>query len=254
MRIVASLREYPDLNILQVEKSPEEGEVSIGNGRIYIPIPEGSPFVLQEYLGEIDPANPDFTTLQEFLASRFLAQYPMYQNILWNFLLHPDDLSDIDLAYSGTFPGDAVSVRAQVGRSSSPAGHSPNTTGILPQNDATTPVRPGCIVTTTVDLSSAPINLPTGARDFMLWWKLYDLQTTPDVLHTENTPAIRHVLEVDQEPPELEAYISNDDGTTWHQVGRLQPFDIGTENTDLRVAFVNTGDEPIYLSAYSVLF
>lgn len=260
MRIVTNLGAMPNLDFLQVEKTPDVGEAAVGNGRVFIPVPEGASFIYDDYLAEISPSTPDFDNLQTHLAGELLAQYPMYSNIFWNYLLHPSDLADLDLAYAGTFPGTAVSVRAQLGRGTATVGNSPNTTAILPQNGAVTPVRPGCIITDTVDLTAAPISI-VGAQDYMVWWKVYSLNTTHDIMSDYgihagvNEPAIRQIIETDQEPAGLEVYISHDDGVSWTgPVGRLVPNDLGTVNSDVRLAFVNTGSTPIYLSAYAVLF
>ena len=141
-----------------------------------------------------------------------------------------------------------------------PLGAVPDVTAcLLPQNGHVVPARPGILITDTVD-----ITIPTGglgADEFMLWWKLFDFDTSEDVTSDfgatagQNDPAVRSVLEVDQEPSGFEVHISHDDGVTYTQVDRLTPTDLGSYGTLLRVAFKNTSTtNRRYVAAFAILF
>lgn len=261
MRIVfdlGSLTNAPNAAMLQVEKSPEVGDEFPFNGRFAVPVPEGaalqtnelpSPFTVQDVVDQ--------------LAGKLLAIYPMYSNIFYNFLMSPADIADLDLQPNPPVsPVDSITplTRAQSGRGVGPlsVGTTPNMTAILGQNNQTTPPRPGMLITQPVDIG--PLTGGVGSDSFMVWWWLWEFDTDHDVISDfggtagSNDPAIKTITETDQEPMDFQVYISHDDGASWTPVGRLEPVDMLSFNTDVRLAFVNTGLDKVYLAAYAVLF
>jgi len=251
-RIVVDL---PTNDVLQVEKTPDEGVESIFNGRYSLPIPEGSAV-------EVNAASyvlpQDGGDLASECAAALLARYPMYAHIAFNYLLEAADVADLDLAALGP---SGESARIQTGRGVGPGvfGQAPCSTAILPQNNVTAgPPRPGCVVTDTIDIG--PVTGGAGADEFMVWWQLYEFDTDDDVRSNfgatlgQNDPAYRNIIETDQEPAGLTAYISNDDGVTWVAAARLEPTDLGVFDTAVRIAFVNTSTDKLYLAAYAILF
>jgi len=252
MRVIADLSSF---KILQVEKTPPEGEANPFNGRFAIPVPDGASV-------DVDSATyitpQDAGSLPAQMAAALLARYPMYSNIAYNFLLEDSDILDLDLTATGP-TGFITRVATGRGVGPGPLGQAPNTTAILPRNNTTAPARPGCLVTDTID-----ITIPTGgagADEFLIWWYLWDLTTSEDVASDfgifagTNNPATKSITEVDQEPASFEVWISHDDGVTWTQTSRLEPTDLITFNTLVRLAFINKNNTtPRYLAAYAVMF
>ena len=251
MRVVATVDSY---KILQVEKTPPDGEANPFNGRFAMPVPDGA------------DANVDDTTyilpqdggdLGYQLAQNLLARFPMYSHVMFNFLLEDSDIADLDLTALG--PGGIIT-RAQVGRGVGPGplGQVPNTTAVLPQNNKVAPPRPGCLVTSMFDIG--PVTGFVGADEFMVWWYIWEFDTTHDVASDygmtlgQNDPAYRQITEVDQEPGDFYVYISHDNGVTWTPTGRQEPTDLIVFNTQVRLAFVNVGSSKIYLAAFAFLF
>lgn len=241
-------------SILQVEKTPEIGDSSPFNGRYALPVPDGADFNISPTSYILPQDGGDVATL---LAAALLAQYPMYTNIFFNFLLDNTDVAELSLTATGP---SGNSPRFQTGRSVGPAplGQAPNTTALLPANDRVAPTRPGLIVTEITDIG--PVTAGAGADEFLLWWHVWEMDTTEDVMSNFggtaglNTPAIRNLTETDQEPGDLEVFLSHDGGTTWTATGRLQPTDLVTFDTDVQLAFRWSGSSKLYLGAYAVMF
>jgi len=251
MRVLGNLS---DNSILQVERTPDEGLTTPINGKYVVVLPLGSQVDVSS-TSYITPVNGGDVSSLAFAG--LLAQYPMYGHIVFNPLLQATDVADIDL--TATLPTGEIS-RSFVGRGAGPlpTGCCPNSTIILPQNDTTTPVRPGLLITDTIDISVATGGV--GAQEFMVYWKLYGFATQNDVMSDygatlgTNTPALRNISEIDQEPADLEVYLSIDDGLTYTQMGRLEPVAFCVANTHLRLAFVNRGSTRVYLACYAILF
>lgn len=246
-RIVVDL---PTNDVLQVEKTPDEGVESIFNGRYSLPIPPGSAVEVT--------STSTVPNLVIECAAALLARFPMYSHISYNFLIDAGDVADFDLTALG--PSGEIA-RIQTGRGVGPGvfGQAPCSTAILPQNNYPSgPARPGCVVTDKVDIG--PLTGGAGADEFMVWWQIYEFDTTHDVRSSfggtsgRNEPAYRNIIETDQEPAGLTVYISNDDGVTWTACARLEPTDLGVFDTDVRIAFVNTSSDKLYLAAYAFLF
>ena len=99
-----------------------------------------------------------------------------------------------------------------------------------------------------------------GSLEFMVYWKIYQFETTVDVrtdfgkYANQNNPAIKNIIEIDQEPADLTVYISLDDGGSWHEVGWLEPIAFCSEGKEIRLAFRNSGDVKYYIETYGILF
>jgi hypothetical protein len=84
---------------------------------------------------------------------------------------------------------------------------------------------------------------------------LYAFTITHDVANgTVNDPAIRSVIEPDQEPEDFKVYLSPDNGLSWCEVGLLEPVGFCDKTKKIRLAFVNRSASKIYLATYAVLF
>lgn len=253
MRVVASIA---TASIVQAEKTPDVGDARTLNGLFVVPVPEMVSVTLDSssYVLPIDGGD-----VMSLAMAQLLVQYPMYENVVFNPLLTATDVADLDLAAVFTPTGDAT--RAIVGRGAGPlpTGVVPNMVGVLPQNGAVAPPRPGVLISDTIDIG--PLTGGVGADEVMLWWKLYEVGTTHDVTSDfgatagQNAPARKLITEVDQEPANFEVWISHDDGATYTQVDRLTPTDLTVFGSLLRVAFRNTSTSQRRLvAAFAILF
>ena len=257
MRVIG---DYATFDILQVEKTPEVGEFNPFNGRFAIPVPDGASLTVTP-ASYILPQDGGDVAAQ--CAAGLLAQFPMYDNVAYNFLLEDADVADLDtspLPPVSTIAGFTVRTRAQFGRGVGPnPGMWPNMAAIFPANTRIAPVRPGMLVTDTIDIG--PATSGAGADEVMVWWHLFEFDTSHDVMSDfggtsgQDTPAMKDIAETDQEA-NISVYVSNDDGVTWiGPVGRMEPTDLFVFNTLVRVAFVNTtASTKLYLAGYAVLF
>lgn len=256
-RIVADIASN---KVLQVEKTPDLGDLRPFNGRYLLPVPDGASV-------DVDSASyilpQDGGDLAALSAAALLARFPMYSNIVYNFLLEAADVADLDLAAApavSAIGGVTVRTRAQTGRGAGPGptGQCPTTTAILPTNTFVAPNRPGMLVTNAVDIG--PATGGAGADEFMLWYQIYGYTTSQDIASDygifagDNTPATRGITEIDQEPAGFSVFISHDNGTTWTAISRLEPTDLTVFGTMVRLAFVNTSTSKVYLGAYAFLF
>lgn len=253
MRIVADIANH---DVLQVEKTPPEGEANPFNGRFAIPVPGGSSVHVD---GSSYVLPQDAGSLSALSAQALLARFPMYSHIVYNFLIEATDVADLDLTATG--PTGEIS-RVQTGRGSGPdpTGMVPNGTLILPQNGyAAGPPKPGCLVTDVVDIG--PMTGGAGADEFLVWWYMWRFDTTDDVASDygatagDNEPAYRNIIEMDQEPTGWNVYISHDNGANWTgPIGLLEPTDLITFDTQVRLAFLNRTQARRYLAAYAFMF
>lgn len=253
MRVVATLA---TASIVQAEKTPVVGDSRPMNGKFVVPIPEMVAVNLDSSSYVLPVDGGDVTSLA---MAQLLVEFPMYQHIVFNPILTPADIADFDLTAVLTPTGDVT--RAIVGRGAGPlpTGCVPNTVGVLARNTRVSPSKPGCLITDTIDISAETGGL--GADEFMVWWKIYELDTSEDVTSSygatsgEDTPALRSITEIDQEPSGFTVYLSNDDGATYTQVSRLAPTDFGVYGTDLRLAFRNTSNTARrYVASYAIMF
>ena len=251
MRVVGDLA--TPANILQVEKTPEVDEFKPFNGRFIVPVPDGAALDVTSD-SYILPQDSGSVPVQA--AQALLAQFPMYDHIVWNFLLEALDVAELDLTATG--PAGEIT-RAQVGRGSGPnSGTAPNSCMVPPTNLSSG--APGCLVTDTIDIG--PVTGGAGADEFLVWWHIASWNTTDDIasnfgtFNGANQPAQRELAEVDQEPGFFDVYISHDDGASWTgPLGRLEPTDLVSFGTLVRLAFLNTSaSNRAYVIAYSVMF
>lgn len=254
MRIVANIA---DASILQVEKSPEVGESRVMNGKFVCPIPEmvAVDVTSASYVLPVDGG--DVTSLA---MANLLIEFPMYSNVVFNPLLTPADMADLDLA--ATFPGPPVEyTRALVGRGAGPlpTGNVPNVVAVLPANDRVAPALPGMLISDTIDIG--PMTGGAGADEFMVWWKIYGFDTSDDITSDFgatagiNSPALRDLVEIDAEPAGFEVWLSHDDGATYTQMSLTTPTDFFVFNTLVRIAFRNTSTtNRRYIASYAILF
>ena len=253
--------------IVKTDQTPEQGVETIVNGQYVLQLPEGSNVTLDSN-AYILPH--DSGSLQFKAASDFLLRYPMYDHIVYNFFMESLDITSLDLNTSvpgpqvgNITPADPTLLdhygisRCKVGRGVGPnvLGIAPNKVCILPKSGTYY----GSLITDTLDLTSYNPSNP-GMEEVMMWWKVVKFESTDDVLHGYgvtsgvNQPSLTKMIEIDQEDPFLLVYVSNDDGASWYEVNRLEPIDLVNKGTDLRVAFLNTGNEEIYLLGFCVLF
>lgn len=251
MRVIAELASN---RLVRTQSDPPVGNGVTVNGQFVVPIPEGASVTLTP-ASYLTPQNAGSVPGQA--AAALLARYPMYAHVAFNYLLEAGDVAALDLAATG--PSGVIS-RAMTGRGAGVGtGIAPNSTVILPQNNTTGgPARPGCLVTDTIDIG--PATGGAGAEEVLLWWKVADFVTSEDTLHGYgptvglNIPVHRDLTETSQTPAGLTVSVSNDDGATWFTAPRLTPVNLGVFDTDVRVAFVNTSPNRVYLLAFAVLF
>ena len=251
-------------NILQGEKIPEIGESTPYNGKYAIEIPSFINVDMDDSQPCADYVLPiDGGDLYSKIFTGLLATYPMYDNILFNPLLNESDMDDLDIV--GVMP-DGSSTRAQYGRglnqppyhTTTQVGNAPCSVALLPANKSVTPQRDGLLITSTMDITTATAG--AGAREFMVYWKIYQFECTQDInasngVHSgQNSPALRKIIETDQEPSDLEVFLSVDDGANYFQVGRLEPTAFCVSGTKIRLAFRNKGDVKYYIASYAVMF
>ena len=233
----------PTVFVIQTGPTPPIGTTTSINGKFILDVPEGVPV-----------PNPISNTVSALLDQTFqglLSLNPQFSFVTYNALWTAADMSNLDL--SGTLttgPWTSTPVRAQVGRASAPSGLAPNSVAILPQNSASSPNRPGLLLSDV--LTSGP-----DVTVFMVYWKILGFQDTNDVMdytapNGTNTPAIRQLVEVDQSPTNLQVYVTVNGGSTWTEVQLLSQYTVDG-GTSVQIAFVNTGTTPIYLASYAIL-
>jgi len=274
MRIHVDLRSHLGTggpSILQVDNEPvlgATGQVAV-NGKYLIAAPSGLDFPVDtdsyvlDGAGEIDGGD---VSSEGF--ARMLASYPQFGHIYFNPLLTDDHVDELDFTFSFTDPGtvNVFTPRVQTGREASAVtetGQMPMATAVLPLNDSVTPNRPGLLVTDAIDIGPYTLDCDgneVGTDEFMLQWKLYGFSITQDIAADfgaqagTNTPALRYLQEVEQEPTGFSAYISIDGGASWCEVGLLEPVAFCEKTTEVLIAFKNTGSSKVYIANYALLF
>jgi len=263
------LVDYPTHDILQVEKTPPEGEGEPVNGKYSVPIPEAVTVYVNPDSFVLPSSDPGSIVAQSYAG--LLAAFPQYENILYNPLIEDTDIDDLDLTATlkeGLPPTETHITRAQVGRGTGgpfTSGQAANTTAVLAANEGVVPTRPGVLITDTIDIAPLTIDpitlLAVGADEFVVYWYLYEFETTDDIRSDygaqagKNEPALRRIVETDQEPSDLQVFLSINDGATYFEVQRLVPIAFCEPGTLLRIAFKNNNpDGKKYIAAYAILF
>lgn len=255
--------------IMQVERVPamgEEGSTSL-NGRYLLPITPNSDILIDENSYVLDGAGEiDGEDVSSQSMAWLLAQFPSFENIYFNPLLTDDHVEELDLTATVLLDSVNYGSRAQTGREPGgpfAPGQAPCMTAVLGANDSMTPPRPGVLVTDEIDIGPYTLDADlneVGADEFLVYWKLYEFDTTHDVRSNygatagQNTPAIKQVEEMDQEPDGFGAYLTTDNGTHWCPVGLVEPVGFCDKSTTFRLAFVNTAPTKIYIATFAVLF
>tara|TARA_Y100000310_G_scaffold227631_1_gene229922 strand:- start:416 stop:1456 length:1041 start_codon:yes stop_codon:yes gene_type:complete len=247
-----------------VQTVPTDGTFTLGG--VVFAIDEPGAFQRGDYLLNA-AGNIDGNDLASQSMARLLAVYPMFGNIYFNPLLTDEHVNELDFTFDWVEPGtgDIFKPRFQTGREAplDDSGQFPTHTALLAQNGATSPPRPGLIVTDEIDIGPYTLDCdqnPVGTDEFMVWWRLYAFNTTHDIASDfgaqagKNEPALRYVAEMDQEPPDFSAYISIDGGANWCPVGLLEPVAFCEKTTKVMLAFRNTGSEKTYLASFALMF
>lgn len=255
--------------IIQVENEPEigAGGQTTVNGKYIIPVPNGLDFPVDNSSYVLSAGVVDGGDVASQGMARLLASYPQFGNVYFNPLLTPDHVGELDPTFQFRHPtsGEIHTPRYQTGRAtgSIPEGQMPTHTALLPINSTLSTSRPGLLVSNNIDIGPYTLDCDgneVGADEFLLYWKIYAFEVTHDVAadfgaHAgENTPALRRILEMDQEPSGFSAYISTDEGANWCPVGLLEPVAFCVKSTAVRIAFLNTGTTKVYLASFALLF
>jgi hypothetical protein len=115
-------------------------------------------------------------------------------------------------------------------------------------------------VTKPIGSGATIVEAHPGTDEVMMWWKVNRMTTTEDQGYTQattphgNSPAIKSLTEIDAEDGHLWVYASVDNGASWYHIPYLEPIDLINAGTELRVAFLNTGTDKIYVEGFCVLF
>ncbi len=127
-------------------------------------------------------------------------------------------------------------------------------------------LRPVPATNTTVTVSSGAagytiVESHPGTDEMLMWWRLSLDSTTEDQGYTtqgpnagENNPSIKSHTEVPADITSVLVYASVDDGINWFQVPYLEPIDLTNAGTELRLCFLNIGDQKWNLHGFCVLF
>lgn len=252
--------------ITQVEQVPPLGVGVPIHGHYVLPLPPGVDFPIDvnSYVldGGLDVDGGDVSSIG---FAHLLASYPQFGHIYFNPFLSALHVAELDLTFSFRDPlnGGAIMMpRLQTGRAPGgpgvQAGQMPTHTALLPVNGATVPSRPGLLVSDEIDIGAMTGGV--GADEFMVYWKILQFTISQDIRSNfgmtqgQNSPAMRYVLEAEQEPSGFSAYISPDNGDHWCEVGLLEPTAFCEKTTKFRVAFRNGSANKIYLAHFAVLY
>lgn len=260
--------------ITQVEVVPETDEDTPINGRYSIPTIKGVEMVIPEDAVILNGAGQiDGSDICSAIYANLLAMFPMFDNVYFNPLLTPDHVNELDFTKTfkdvSTTPAVFFPSRFQTGREpigpgqALDPGQMPTHTALLPANTLVTPTRPGMMITDLINIGPYTLDKhgnQVGADEFMVYWKLYEFNVTQDITADygansgTNTPAIRNIVEIAQEPTGFSAYISTDDGANWCQVGLIEPIAFCDKTKSFRLAFRNDSANKVFIAAFAVLF
>lgn len=262
MRVIADSAGH---QIIQVDRNQPLGEGVDTSGRYSIPVPEGVPLRVGPQSVVLPDSDPNSVVGQSYAG--LLAHYPQFSNVLFNPLLVPTDMDELDptgVLKEGTPVTATHQARFQMGRQTGgllPAGATPVSVAMLPSNDSGGPgfERPGVIVTTTLDIGPYTANI--GAAEFAVYWYVYemvwdeDIRTNFGAFAGQNTPSLKRLVEVDQEESTFEVFLSINGGANFLEVDRLLPVAFCEPGRYIRMAFKNVSSvTKRYLAAYALLF
>lgn len=272
MRIYADLGSHNPTGtlpgrIIKYDTTPEENATTTINGQYIYEVPEGASVVINSdsYL-----LPQDANSVPAQAAQEFLVRYPMYDHVLYNAFLENDDVNAMDLGLGAPHPdsgnttptltgvGAPTFSRCKIGRpvGPGPVGMAPNRLEILPRSYRKPIDVYGSLVSKSVDITSFNPTNP-GTDEVFVWWKLARLVTTHDVnskYNGTNTPSLNEIQELSPEITNFSVWVSNDGGVSWYEANYLEPVDLVNPGTDIRIAFVNQGDDPVFLIGYCILF
>lgn len=245
--------------LIQAEKTPAVGVLSPINGKYVVPVDFGQ--IRIDTNSYVLPVDGGDVTSQAY--ANLLAQFPMFGFVYFNPLLTDAHVGELDL--TGVYlssTGDTFPTRAQTGRDVGGAvdGLSPLSTAVLTANDSVSPTRPGVLISNSVDISA--LTGGVGTDLFMVYWKIYEIETTHDVnsnyglLAGTNEPAIRSIKEVEQEPADFKVFLTPDPTSqSWSQLGRLEPIGFCKKITEFSLLFLNeSATTKRYIASYAVMF
>lgn len=257
--------------IVQVTGEPLTGYGFTTNGKFVIPSPLGIEFPVDSSSYVLDAGGAvDGGDVSSIGFSHLLARFPMYDHIYFNPLLTSAHLAELvtdDSFYltDRSFdPPHQYFPRLQTGRAGgADAGQMPTATALLPTNPVAAEERPGCLITTAIDISLHTLDcdgVAQGAREFMVYWQFLDFGVSHDIasnvgVHAgENSPSVRAASKAADSPVGLSAYLTTDEGATWCEVRLLEPVSLCNRGTSFRLAFRNDSGLKLYLANFAVMF
>jgi hypothetical protein len=268
MQIIASLSSD---EVVGTQTEPAQGESTLANGKYLLDTPLG---VAVDVTSASYVLPQDSGSLVTLISQGWLDRNPMFDHYESNFFVEAADVAKLDFGTGAPLPEAANIVsgtnptndpgsfaRCQVGRGTGPAptGIAPNSIAMLPANLRNPNPVSGCVLTDTIDITSYNPSDP-GTDEVMLWWKVGTQALSEDTLQGYNataglnTPCRKTLVEGSQNPADFHAYVSVDDGVTWREAYYMEPIDMVTAGTDLRVAFVNDSNTKLYLMGFIALF
>jgi len=197
-------------------------------------------------LGANDPFN--LNTLTTAIESKFLAQYPSYDYLIYKPLR--DSSNEFDSAQ--LFPKSTGHIPSRFR-----VGSTPNVACIPKETSAG---RSGVGITSNTDIT-ALTNDNTGRETFLLYWRIVKKVVSHDVTPvsltgysqaTTNTPS--KMTYVEASDSEYSVYISENNGNTYEKVTRLTPFSFDQKADAVRVAFLNESSTDLYILSYALMF
>ena len=270
MQVIANLSSNA---IVQTEAEQLPGSAAVRNGHYVIQLPEGTAV-------EVVPTShiipQDATSIPTLAAGELLIRFPMFDHVIYNYLLEDTDIAALDFSSSAPQPASGTVTpgspswagvysassypRCQVGRGGGGAlGVAPNSVAVLTVNSTRASPSFGSLVTALQDITAFNPGTP-GTDDVMMWWEIAQVVNTEDTLSGfnatlgVNTPNLRSLQKTAPEPADFFVYVSVDDGVSWTQANYLEPADLVTPGINLRIAFLNTGTLKYYVLGYAILF
>jgi len=263
-----------DPQVVQVQRIPVIGTTGAEaiNGRYAIPVPMGIDFPISSSDIILDGAGDIVaSSVVSEAYAHLLALFPQFENVYFNPLLTSDHVDELVLDQTFHFTDRSLTPpvqffpRFQTGREEGVPddGQMPTHTALMPVNSGMTTPRPGLIITDSIDIGPHTLDCDSnevGTDEFMVYWKLYDFTVTQDIaadaglLAGTNTPALRMLEEMDQEPANFSVWLTTDDGANWCQVRRLEPIAFCDKSTAVRLAFRNDSTSKFFLASYALLF